>query len=241
MSGKLWFYWLLLCTSYANCQNFQLHYDFRGSLDPESNTANFPVFNFEYFKNIDTLESGSFLLKLDARMGGSNNNIDQVFTQVSQSLRFWQPKIFLNLTYSGGLGVTTTAFGYYMVNSFGIGISYPFQWKGTWISTSTGFRINMFDKPSYDPQLTFYFGKGFISYKMFVSGSFVFWSQNLNQGNDFTSDLSGKRFVFFGDPQLWVRIRKGFSTGTRINVYYHLLSESDKIQIYPTLGIKYQF
>lgn len=209
----------LLLTLTGFSQNLQLHYDFRHTTDPTLNSKNFPTFSFEYFKNIDTIGTGSFLLKLDAHLSGENNNVGQVFTQVSQSLRFWKPKVYLSLNYSGGLGVKPTSFGYYLSNSFGVGASYPFQWNGAWVAPSLSFRINVFDKPSYDPQFTLYFGKGYINYKIFTAGSFVFWTQNRNQGNDYTKDLNGKKFAFFGDPQIWFRIKNGFSVGSRINVY----------------------
>lgn len=181
------------------------------------------------------------LFKLQTDLKGKNNNVGQVFTQISQSLRFWKPKLYLSLNYSGGLGITSDAYGFYLSNSFGVGVSYPFQWKGAWFATNLLFRYNAFDQPSYDPQFTFYFGKGFLDYKIFIAGSFVFWTENRNQGNDDTQNLSGKKFAFFGDPQIWIRIKNGFSVGSRINVYYHLLSEDDQIQFYPTLGTKYQF
>jgi hypothetical protein len=222
-------------------QDLQLHYDFRHTIDPEMNSRNFPVLSFEYFKNIDTVETGSFLFKINAQLNGKNSNVGQVYAQVSQTLRFWKPKIFLYLNYSGGLGVTSASFGYYLYNSFSIGMAYPVQWKGAWIATSLSLRITVFDQPSYDPQLNLYFGKGYLNYKIFIAGSFIFWTQNNNQGNDYTKDFEGKKFVFFGDPQIWFRIVKGFSAGTRINVYYNLLGEGNQLQLYPTLGLKYQF
>lgn len=222
-------------------QNLQLHYDFRHSIDPERNTRNFPTLSFEYFKLIDTLGSGSFLLKVQADLNGKENNIGQVFTQVSQTLRFWKPKVYLSLGYSGGLGVTPTSFGYYIANSYGIGLSYPFQWHGAWLAANLQFRYNAFSKPSYDPQFTFYFGKGIRNYRYFVAGSFVFWTQNRNQGGDPTRGLSGKKFAFFGDPQFWLKVKNGFSVGSRINVFHHVSSDGNGIQIYPTLGMKYQF
>jgi len=222
-------------------QNLQLHYDMRHTFDPELNPSNFPAFSFEYFKNMDTLGTGSFLINVKADLNGKNHNVSQVFTQVSQSLRFWRPKIYLSFNYNGGLGVTRDAFGYYLSNSFGIGISYPFLWQGAWFAANLLFRYNAFDKPSYDPQFTFYFGKGFFTYRIFTAGSFVFWTQNRDQGTEFTKEMSGKKFAFFGDPQIWFRIKNGLSAGSRINVFYHLLTDDNKIQLYPTLGLKYQF
>jgi len=222
-------------------QNLQLHYDFRHTIDPKLNSKNFPTFSFEYFKDVDTMSTGSFLLKLQSDLKGKNNNMGQIFVQVSQSLRFWDPKVYLSLNYSGGLGVTPISSGFYISNSYGAGVSFPFQWKGAWFSANLIFRYNAFEEPSYDPQFTFYYGSGFNDYKVFTSGSFVFWTENRNQGNDYTKNLSGKKFTFFGDPQIWIRIKNGFSVGSRVNIYYHLLSENNQIQLYPTLGTKYQF
>jgi hypothetical protein len=230
---------LLICVSGIS-QNLQLHYDLRHTIDPALNQANFPGFSFEYFKNIDTVNTGSFLLKLQADLNGNVNNEGQVYTQISQSLKFWKPKVFLSLNYSGGLGVTSALSGYYLANSFGAGISYPFQWKGAWFAANLIFRYLAYSRPSYDPQLTIYFGKGFFNYRIFTGGSFTFWTENRNQGNDYTRDFKGKKFAFFGDPQLWIKIKNGFSAGSRINVYYNLLSEG-RIQFYPTIGTKYQF
>jgi hypothetical protein len=222
-------------------QNLQLHYDFRHSLDPKLNEENFPSLSFEYFKLLDTLGTGSFLIKIQADLKGKQKNIGQVFLQLSQSLRFWKPKIYLYLNYTGGLGVTPTSFGYHIANSYGVGLSYPFQWKGAWLAVNASVRYNAFAKPSYDPQLTFYFGKGINNYKFFTAGSFVAWTQNRDLGEDFTRDQKGKKFACFGDPQFWWNIKNGLSVGTRVNVFYHTLTDNDKVQLYPTMGLKYQF
>lgn len=225
----------------AFSQNLQMHYDFRHTLDHRTNPRNYPSFSFEYFKNIDTLGTGSFLIKLQADLNGKNNNTGQVFTQLSQSLRFWKPKIYLSLNYSGGLGVTPSAFGYYVSNSYGMGIAYPFQWRSAWIATSLIVRYTAFDRPSYDPQLTLYFGRGFINYRIFTSGSLVFWTQNKDQGIESTKGQQGKKFAFFGDPQFWFRIKNSLSAGTRVNVYYHIYTMDNKVLLFPTIGLKYQF
>ena len=44
-------------------QNLQLHYDVRHSIDNSSASSNYPSFSFEFFKEIDTAGTGSFLLK----------------------------------------------------------------------------------------------------------------------------------------------------------------------------------
>ena len=117
---------LLLINASAFSQNLQLHYDFRHTLDPKHNVKNFPAFYFEYFKTLDSgkafIKPGSFLLKMQTEFTGEKNNIGQFYTQVSQSFRFWRPKIFLQIQYSGGLGIAEPgAYGYYLTNSFSLG------------------------------------------------------------------------------------------------------------------------
>jgi uncharacterized protein DUF5020 len=241
MKNWLCSFLILFNASIGFSQNLQLHYDFRHSIDPKLHEKNYLTLSFEFFKQIDTVSTGAFLLKMQADFSGKNANIGQIFTQVSQTLRFWKPKVYLYLNYSGGLGVTSNAFGYYIANSYAAGASYPFQWNGAWISMNLALRCSAFEKPSYDPQFTFYFGRGFANYKFFTAGSFVFWTENRNHGDAATQNLQGKKFAFFGDPQFWIKIKNSFSIGTRVNILYHLLNDKNEIKIYPTLGFKYDF
>ncbi len=234
---------LLFIFSAANlvgqAQQLQLHYDLRHSLDPATTRWNFASLTYEYFKGNDS--TGSFLLKMQTDFSGEHNNVGQLFLQVSKNIRYWQPKVELALTYSGGLGVAPPSYGYYLTNSFGVGIAYPFQWRSAWFSTMVVYRFNAFVRPSHDVQFTFYFGKGFFNYRIWVAGSLVGWSENRNQGTDLTTGLTGKKVAFFGDPQCWVKIGKQVSVGSRINVYYHTLTTENRLQVYPTLALRNQF
>ncbi|GAB4021881.1 DUF5020 family protein [Spirosoma koreense] len=223
----------------VQAQQLQLHYDFRHSIDPSLNRRNFASMVFEYFKSNDS--TGSFLLKMQTDFAGENNNVGQLFVQVSKNLRYWRPKLQLALTYTGGLGVAPPTYGYYLTNTFGLGAAYPFQTRKAWFSTSLVCRYSAFPKPSIDPQFTFYFGRGFFNYRIMIAGSLVAWSENRNQGNEFTKGLSGKKIAFFGDPQCWVRLTKAISVGSRINLFYHTITNANQLQVYPTLALKNQF
>jgi hypothetical protein len=223
----------------ATAQDIQLHYDLRHSLDPGTNDKNYPSLSFEYFKEIDSL--GSFLFKLQSDLKGENNNIGQTFVQLSQTAKFWKPGIYFSLNYSGGLGVAPPSFGYYLTNAFGLGVSYPFQWKGAWLSLNTQYRYTAFKAPSHDVQVTFYLWKGLLNYKLVVAGSIVAWTENRDQGTDGTASLHGKKFAFFGDPQLWYKVKGGLSIGTRANLFYNLIGDENSFKIYPTIGVQYKF
>jgi hypothetical protein len=232
-------FFLPLSSISVRSQSLQLHYDFRHSVDPKHNAKNFPTLFFEYFKGGD---SGSFLLKTQGDFIGEKNNIGKFYTQVSHSFRFWQPKIFLQLEYSGGLGISEPgSYGFYLTNAFSLGLGHPFQWWGAWLNAYTCYSFSNFKKPSHDALFSFYWWKGFFNYKLEFSGDFSLWTRNKNRGDSFTMNEKGKRFSFFGEPQLWFNASTNFSVGSKINLYYHVLVNENVFQVYPTAAIKYKF
>ena len=230
--------WLIF-TGQLYAQQLQLHYDFRHSIDPQRNAKNFPSLSFEYFRSNDS--TGSFLLKMQTDLQGEHGNAGQFFLQLAQNFRYWKPKIYLSLNFTGGLGVAPPDFSYYLTNTFALGAAYPFGWKGAWLSANLAYRYTAFRKASHDAQFTFYFGRGFFHYRVLVAGSLVAWTENRNQGTDFTQNQQGKKFSFFGDPQIWCKVGKRISLGSRLNVFFHVVTPDNAVQVYPTLGLKQQF
>ena len=231
----------LLIASWSNlqAQNVQLHYEARHLFDPELYGKNYPSLSFEYFKEFDSL--GSFLLKIQSDFNGENYNNGQTFVQLSQNLKFWKTDVFLALSYTGGLGIAPPSFGFHITNAISLGVAHPFEWNGAFLSLNVQYRFTAFEKPSHDPQLTFYFWKGLFNYKVSIAGSLVSWTENRDQGIEFTSDLEDKKVVLFGDPQIWLTIKKGISVGSRVNMFYNLIGEESAFKVYPTIGGKYEF
>ncbi len=100
----------------------------------------YPTLYFEYWKARDSgtafLKYGGFLFKTEADLNESHHNIGKFFCQVTQSVRAWQPKIFLQLGYSGGAGITDPRqYSYYITNTFQAGAEIPFQWRGAIFSS----------------------------------------------------------------------------------------------------------
>jgi hypothetical protein len=222
-------------------QTLQLHYDFRHTFDPSHNSMNFPTIYFEYFKQKDTT-SGSFFMKMESDLNGQNHNIGKFYTQLTQSFKFWKPKVYAQIQYSGGLGISEPgSYSYYIANAFSVGAVYPFQWKGAWFSTALSYTYNAFKKPSNDFLYSFYWGHGFWNYKVEFSGDVELYSMNRYTGDSFTSNLSGKSIAFFGEPQVWFKLHKGFAVGSKINLYYHVLTNEDLFQVYPTLAARFKF
>lgn len=229
----------------AEAQNLQLHEDFRHSIDPAQNPKNYPSLYFEYFKNQDSgksfLKPGAFLLKTQVDLSGDQHNIGQSYIQVSQSLRFWKPKVFLSLQYNGGLGVTDPKqYSYYITNTYSAGASYTFPWKGAWLSSVLAYKYLSYPKPSQDFIFTQYWWSGHFHYKLEFAGDFSIWTENKDHGDAATANLTGKRFFFFGEPQVWLNLNKTFAIGSKINLYYHVNTTADLFQVYPTAGLKWK-
>jgi len=227
-------------------QNLQLHYDLRHTVDPQRNPQNFPTLYFEYFKAMDTTSSlikpGSFFIKMESDLQGDRNNIGKAFIQASQTFRLWQTKVYLAVQYSGGLGVTNPAqYSYYINNCLSIGPSYPFQWKGGYFNAEIFYNYNMLKKPSNDFMLSFYWGKGFWNYKMEFDGDFELYTLNRNQGDDLTKNQHGKLVSFFGEPQVWFKIKGGFAMGSKLIMYYHVITTENVFEAYPTIAARIKF
>jgi hypothetical protein len=221
----------------------QLYYNPNHTLTPKLYSKNFVSLYFEYFKEQDSgqafIKPGSFLLKMQADFLGAQENMGKFFMQLSQTFRFWKPKIFINLQYGGGLGITEPKqYSYYIINAFSLGLAYPFRLGNAYLSSVLNCRYITYDHPSTDPLYTLYWWAPGLHYKLEFPGDFSIWTENKNHGDDLTRGLSGKRFYFFAEPQCWYKLTKTLSIGTKINIYYHVLSPENTLQVYPTLGLK---
>ncbi len=227
----------------ACAQSLQLHYDLRHTIDPKHSAKDYPTLYFEYFRNADTGKIpktlGPFLLKTQADLGGSQSNISQVYMQVFQQLRLWKPKLYVNVQYEGGLGVTAPPqYSYYIVNKYSIGINYPFKLGSAFVSSELDLKYAAYQKPSRDLSYSFYFWQGLFHYRAEFSGDLSLWSQNRNHGDELTSGLRSKQISFFAEPQVWYKLRKAVAIGSKINLYYHVLDASDRLQAYPTIAVR---
>jgi Domain of unknown function (DUF5020) len=222
----------------STAQDLQLHYDWRHSIDPRNNPRNFPAITFKSFKALDR---GSFLLKLEADLDGTQHNISKGYMELSQTLRLWNAPVYALGEFSGGLGVFDGAGGgYYIESAYMAGVAYPFAWQGGWGNVSVAYKRTNFIRPSHDPQATLYWGRSFANRWTFASTG-VFWTQNRNHGDDYTASLSGKRQPFLIENELWWRALGLVSVGTEVRVSRDVYETDGRLLVYPTLGMRYLF
>jgi hypothetical protein len=86
-----------------------------------------------------------------------------------------------------------------------------------------------------------YWGKGFWNYQFEFSGDVEVYTLNKNMGDAYTANLQGKWLCVFAEPQVWFKIHKGFSVGSKVNMYFHVLTTEDLLQVYPTIGARFKF
>jgi hypothetical protein len=240
-----WINFILFCLIAETLfsQSIQLHYDMRHTVDPKRSAKNFPTLYFEYFKNYDSgnsvIKPGSFLLQMHADFTGEKNNMGQFYMQVSQTLKCWKPNFFLNLQYSGGLGVTEPKqYSFYITNTYCAGIAYPFKWGNAYMTTVLNYKYVAYSKGTNDFLYTLYWWKGLWNYKAEVAGDFSLWTENKDHGDELTTGLHGKRFFFFAEPQFWYNLSKILSVGSKVNMYYHVLMNDNSLQVYPTVSVR---
>jgi hypothetical protein len=233
---------ILYCSPLFLCgQELQFHYDFRHSIDPGINEKNFPWIDFKYFKEIDTLNTGAFLFETQSFLNGTKSNMGQTFIQMSQSLKFWKPNLFAYFYFSGGLGVTPDSYGYYISNAYSAGGSYLLAFEKIWFNIGLLYRYSAYVRPSHDPQLNFYVGGALFNYKVLYSSTLVLWSNNIDDGSITNNAKTGKKVLFFADPQIWLNIGKGFSIGSRGSLSYHIVDNKSRVVLYPSIGLKRDF
>ena len=231
---------LLLCFSDpAFSQTLQMHYEFRHSLDPGLNIKNYPSLVFKEWKSQDY---GSFDFESQIDFTGDKNSIGQIYVQIQQSLNLWRSPFSAFFEYSGGVGfVDQGGYGYHIDNAFSVGGAFLFFWQGAWFNTSLVYKYSDFIRASHDPMLSQYWGKNFFNDKVTLSGDFEVWSENKNHGDPASTNQVGKRVLFYGEPQLWYNLNKRFSVGTKVNLYYHVITYENSFRIYPTIAVSYAF
>lgn len=222
----------------ASAQDLQLHYDWRHSIDPRNNARNFPALTFKAFK---ALELGSFLLKFEANLDGTQHNVSKGYLEVSQTLRLWKAPVYVLGEYTGGLGLFDGASGgYYLANAYIVGAAHPFKWNGGWANVSLGYKHTNFPRASHDPQASIHWGRSLGRRWAFASTG-VFWTQNRHHGDDFTAGLTGKRGSFLIENELWWQAVGLVSVGSNVRVSRNVYATDGRLLIYPTAGVRYLF
>jgi len=211
-------------------------YDLRHGTDPRDNSSNFPVVEM---KGFFPQSFGSFVFKAEIDLDGSKGNQSQVYTELDQSIKIGRaalrgPTLLLHLGYSGGLGVFNNATGgYYVQNAYGIGPEYGFRLAGAYCDFYAALRYTDAGRAGYDPMISFWVGKYFLGYKLFVANSLEVWT-----GADGTPG-SGKLTSWELESEVWYMVAPHTSIGTYLRTTRNVYALSNRWLIYPSIGVRY--
>lgn len=211
-------------------------YDLRHGTDPRDNSSNFPVVEM---KGFFPQSFGSFVFKAEIDLDGSKGNQSQVYTELDQSIKIGRaalrgPTLLLHLGYSGGLGVFNNATGgYYVQNAYGIGPEYGFRLAGAYCDFYAALRYTDAGRAGYDPMISFWVGKYFLGYKLFVANSLEVWT-----GADGTPG-SGKLTSWELESEVWYTVAPHTSIGTYLRTTRNVYALSNRWLIYPSIGVRY--
>src|SRR5690348_7872491 len=219
--------------------NVDLLYDLRHTTDPRDNANNFPVVELKLFY---PRSFGSFLMKEEIDLDGSNHNVSQTYTELSQSIKLGGATVmgaplYAHLGYSGGLGLFGNASGgFYIHNAFNVGMEYPFQVRGAFCNAYVAVRYTSFAKPSYDPMLSLYAGRTCFKSRLLVANSLEAWATSNNQGDASTQHASGKYTSWELESEVWYKVARDFSVGTYVRTTRNVYALSNRWVVYPSFG-----
>ena len=234
----------ILLTGQLFCQQLQLHFDPRHAIDPTRFSRNYMTLFYQYFRaaapDTSFIRAGSTMFQAQCDYTGANGNIGNVYVQFTQGVKFWDPDVYLDLEYSGGLGIVEPgSYGYYIANTYSIGATTTVLWNSTVFNIAVASMHTAFVRPSHDIRATVYWWKGLFNYTAEFAGDIQFWTQNRDHGDAATAGLEGKWVCFFGEPQIWFRVAGNFFVGSKVNIYYHILYQNDRVLVLPTIAVRY--
>ncbi len=212
----------------AFSQNLQLHYDF-------GQNRKYITTTLEMFK---TDEYGATYTFVDFDFNNDGNK--------SLSLAYWEIARYITLPFINKDFSFTVQYndGVARIKNIGIavplghvwltGISYPIDLGFITLNTDLLYRSS-YGSSAPDAQVTFVWLKNFLSDNITFTGFMDIWSADKNSG-------SGKKtVVILTEPQIWYNIYHHLSVGSEIEISNNFIPNSNKIEVNPTLAVKWIF
>lgn len=227
---------LLLSASLGvSAQNVQLHYDFGKANDRNASDRGYLTATVEFFKP-DSWGDTFFFADFD--FNAKDKGVSVSYLEIARNLKISKKiPVNLHLEYNGG-HFGADGFGVAFKNAFLIGGQYNLKiTDGFSLGTSLSYKYIQDTKNGPDVQATVVWYKPFAK-KFLFTGFADVWTED-NKGTSFIGEPHGKKFVFLTEPQLWYSINKHFRIGTEIEISNQFIQNSNKLEINPTIGIRW--
>lgn len=228
-----------------SAQNIQLHYDFGKHED--GTKRNFLVGTFEMYRP-DSL--GYTFMFIDFEFNSTDNpsGVSSGYFEISRE--FYMPwfrnnkalrNLGVHIEYNDGSFIfpvndsMTLTFGANVRSSWFGGLGYPVKLGGFTLNTMVLYK-HMRGSSAPDFQITFAWFHMIWKQRLTFNGFMDFWSQD-----DFDNNGEEKKFVVYGEPQVWYNVTPHLSLGNEFKISKNFFPGSSRLEVFPTLGIKWNF
>jgi hypothetical protein len=229
---KLFLLFVLISFSKIYSQNLQIHYDF-------GEDRKYITSTLEMFKP-DEYGATFFFVDFDYSFPG-NNSMSLAYFEIARYVNIYK-KLSLTIQYNDGIVVTE---GTPLNNAFTLnqtwlgGVSYPIDLGFVTLNTDLLFR-KTYGSDAPDGQLTVVWFVPFMNNKITFTGFLDVWSQDKLVRAQLPSE-GDKEVVFLTEPQLWYNLTNHLAVGTEFEISNNFLPFQDKIEVNPTLALKWNF
>ncbi|MBN2523584.1 MAG: DUF5020 family protein [Bacteroidales bacterium] len=233
---------LLLITTGLYSQNFQLHYDFGKQED--GTKRNYFVGTFEFFRP-DTLGYTFMFTDFEFNSPEDPKGVSLGYFEISRS--FYMPwfkkntalkELGFHIEYNDGsviYAIGDTVYGENLRNSWLTGFEYPFKLGNFTLNTMMLYKY-IRGSAAPDFQITFVWYHLLFNDRIALTGYLDLWSQD-----DFYGNNENKLLALYSEPQIWFTITPNFCVGSEFKISKNFVPGSDRIEVFPTLGVKWQF
>lgn len=220
---------LMLFVAVVSAQNLQLHYDFGKARDKNAMDREYVTATVEFFKPD---KYGSTFFFVDFDFNGKDNGINLSYLELARNLKITQDfPIQAHLEYNGG-HVGADGFGAAFRNMFLVGGYYDLHLtKNFSIGTMLAYKYIQHVENGADFQLTLTWAKP-LGKRFLFTGFVDLWTEDAT-----TKDQ--KKFVFLTEPQLWFALNKHFRIGSEIEISHNFVVGSSKLEVMPTVALRW--
>lgn len=224
-------------------QNIQLHYDFGKYEDGTS--RNFPVGTFEMFRP-DSLGYTFMFIDFEFNSPDKPSGVSSGYFEISRE--FYMPwfrdnqvlkNLGLHIEYNDGSFIfpagDSMTFGANVRSSWLGGLGYPIKMGSFILNTMVLYKYQR-GSSAPDFQITFAWFHMLWKQRITLSGFIDCWSQD-----DFFGNPDEKTIVLYGEPQVMYNVTRHLSIGSEFKISKNFFRGSNRLEVFPTLGIKWNF
>jgi hypothetical protein len=232
---------LFLLSGFSTAQNIQLHYDF-GRLE-NGTKRNYLVSTFEVFRP-DTLGLTFFFVDFEYNSPDKPHGVSLGYFEISRELTMpWFKnnnnlrQLAIHVEYNDGstiFVIDSVTYGTNLRSAWLGGMGYPVKLGSFTLKTILLYKyIRGSSAPDF--QLTFAWCQPMFRNKVILSGFLDIWTQD-----NFIGNPDNKKIIIYSEPQVWFNFYRKFSVGSEFKISKNFIFGSNRVEVFPTIGVKWQ-